>query len=67
MQLDKEELEAILNQKENIKKRSEDACLRETVRRDYQALLKRLQQLSNMERRAQAKQVPSSSVSIPIY
>ncbi|CAL7941900.1 unnamed protein product [Xylocopa violacea] len=51
------ELHLAENRKYNAQKRGEDAALREKVRRDYQTLMKNLDQLASEERKLKASQV----------
>ncbi|XP_016837367.1 serine-rich adhesin for platelets isoform X1 [Nasonia vitripennis] len=61
IQLEKNESEVLANQKECSKQRSQDALLREKARRDYQALMKQLDQLAKEERRLRATQASDAA------
>lgn len=63
IELEKNESSILANQKESQKQRIHDAMLREKIRRDYQDLLKRLDQLTKEKRRLEASQISTAAVS----
>ena len=64
MQLESKKLEEIANKKKCAQQRTQDALLREKIRRDYQVLLKNLDLLTKAERKLKATRISEASVSI---
>lgn len=62
MELENKESAVLSSQKDQSRKRTNDAILREKIRRDYQALLKNLDLLSKEESKLKASQVAHVSI-----
>lgn len=64
MELESRESAALLaSQQENARQRSQDALLREKIRKDYATFMKTLDQLSKEERKLKANQIATDTVS----